>query len=80
MVKGEPGTELDRERGHAPEKEARGPVCGSAAIAARDSATVVPLERFVVQRCPRDSTLREERELLRKSGPRLRPWHDHVEE
>jgi hypothetical protein len=55
--------ELDRERGHAPEKLARGLVNGSAAIAARDQRTVVLLDRHVALRCPRDGTAGEERRL-----------------
>jgi hypothetical protein len=33
-----------------------------------------------VMRCPRDGTRSEERGLTRKSGPRLWPRHEHVEE
>jgi hypothetical protein len=72
--------ELDRERGHAPEKVARGLVVGSAAIAARDWRTFVLLDCDVTPWCPRDSTLREERGLLRKASPRLWPRRDDVKE
>ncbi|MGZ4245483.1 MAG: hypothetical protein ACXVSE_14435, partial [Solirubrobacteraceae bacterium] len=72
--------ELDRERGHAPEKVARGLVVGSAAIAARNRRTFVLLDGDVMPWCPRDGALREERGLLRQSSPRLGPWRDDVQE
>jgi hypothetical protein len=72
--------ELNRERGHAPEKVARGLAAGSAAIAARDRRTFVLLDGDVMPGCPRDGTLREERGLLRKASPRLWPWRDDVKE
>ncbi|MFZ0090283.1 MAG: hypothetical protein WAL63_12295 [Solirubrobacteraceae bacterium] len=38
------------------------------------------LDGDIAPRCPRDDALREERGLLRESGPRLGPGCDDVEE
>jgi len=63
-----------------PEKRTHDPACGSAAVAARDQRTVVPLRRSLARQCPRDETRREERGLLRISGTRLGPRRDDIEE
>ena len=72
--------ELDRERGHALQKVARGPARGSAAMTARDRRTLVRLDRAPVPCCPRDGPRSEERGLLGNSSPRLGPRHDEIEE